>query len=65
VYLVGFLFIVVIADARNHEPEICHKIVGVGINFVFIYIPLSVGVWWRVGNTKILKLKNMQIILHI
>jgi hypothetical protein len=22
VHLVGFLFIVVIADARNHEPEI-------------------------------------------
>jgi hypothetical protein len=24
VHLVGFLFIVVIADARNHEPEIYH-----------------------------------------
>jgi hypothetical protein len=23
VHLVGFLFIIVIADARNHEPEIC------------------------------------------
>jgi hypothetical protein len=39
----------------------------VGINFVFIYIS-SLGVWWRVGNTKLLKPKkkigfvDMQII---
>jgi hypothetical protein len=26
VHLVGFLFIVVIADARNHEPEIYRQI---------------------------------------
>jgi hypothetical protein len=29
-----------------------------GINFVFIYILLSVGVWWDVGNTKLLKHKK-------
>jgi hypothetical protein len=26
VHLVGFVFIVVIADARNHEPEIHHQL---------------------------------------
>jgi len=29
-----------------------HKIISVGNNFVFIYISLSVGVWWHVGKTK-------------
>jgi len=32
--------------------------ISVGINFVFIYISLLVGVWWRVGNTKLLKHKK-------
>ena len=27
-----------------------------GTIFVFIYISLSVGVWWRVGNTKLYSL---------
>jgi hypothetical protein len=36
-----------------------HKIISVGYNFVFIYISLSVGVWWRVGNTKLLKHENI------
>jgi len=30
-------------------------------NSVFIYISLSVGVWWRVGNTKLLKHKKKNI----
>ena len=34
-------------------------IISVGINFVFIYISLSVGVWWRVGNTELLKHKSI------
>jgi len=32
----------------------------IGNNFVFIYISLSVGVWWHVGNTKLLKHKNIK-----
>jgi hypothetical protein len=37
-----------------------HKIISVGINFVFIYISLLVGIWWRVGNTKLLKHKKLK-----
>ena len=29
--------------------------ISAGNNFVSIYISLSVGVWWHVGNTKLLK----------
>jgi len=33
-------------------------IVSVGNNFVSIYMSLSVGAWWHVGNTKLLKHKK-------
>jgi hypothetical protein len=58
--LLLFSTILSIANIKIVKILICkyNKIVSVGNNFVFIYIPLSVGVWWRVGNTKLLKPKN-------
>jgi len=46
--------------SQRHSQK---KFISFGNNFVFIYISLSVGVWWRVGNTKLLKHKKTYYLL--
>jgi len=59
------LIVAILYDSIYNQNEIVKMwklqisgIISVGNNFVFIYILLSLGVWWHVGNTKLLKRKT-------